>query len=92
MLKAWHFQGVSKSTVARMWVPFRTQGNVRYRHGGGREKVTTQLEDCFSVFQAQLQGFVKAIALQNDLQNANGVRISMQQIRNRIHRAGMRVT
>ena len=35
---------------------------------------------------------VTATALQNELQNANGTRISTQTIRNRLHRAGMRAT
>ena len=79
----------TQSTVARMWERFRTDGNVRYRHGAGRERVTTQREHRF-VVQAQSQGFVKATALQNDLQNANGVGISTQTIRNHLHKAVMR--
>ena len=84
MLKAWNFQqhvtgvlGVSQGTVARMWVRFQSHGNVRYRQGGSCER----REDCFIDVQAQSQGFVKAAALQNDLQNANGIRISKQTIR-----------
>ena len=64
-----HMAGVlwpSQSTVAKMWDRFRTYGNVRYRHGDGRERVTTQREDRFIVVQSRRQRFVTATALQND--------------------------
>lgn len=82
--------GVSQSTVARMWRRFQTYGHVTHRHGGGRQRSTTQREDRFIVVQARRQRFVTATALQNDFQNATGVRLSTQTIRNRLHTAGMR--
>ena len=64
------------------------RGCVRLRHGGGRERITTHCEDRVNVVQARRQGFVTT-ALQRDLQNATGVRISMQTLRNSL-RTGMR--
>ena len=82
--------GVSQSYVGRMLERFQTHGNVRYRHDAGRERVTTEREGRFIVVQVQSQSFIAATALQNDLQNALGVRISTQTIRNRLHRASKR--
>ena len=64
--------GVSQSTVARMWEQLQTPGNVRDRDHGGCERVTSPYEDQFIVAQQ----FIMATALQKDLQNATGVRIS----------------
>ena len=81
---------VSKSTVARMRERFRTHGNVRRRHGGGRERLTTRREDPFIVVQAQRQRFVTVTVKQNDSQNVTGETISTQRIRNLLHRASMK--
>ena len=90
MLEAGHCQRhvtgvfeVSQSTVAKMWGRFRTHGNVRYKHGSCRERVTTQPEDRFFVVQAENQAFLTAT--QNDLQNANGVRIFTKKIKSCLH-------
>ena len=76
---------VLQCTVAKMWERFRTHGNVRYRHGSGRERVTIQHEDCFIVVQTQ--GLLRLPACKNDLQNATSVKISTQTITSRLHRA-----
>ena len=84
---------VLQSTVARTWERFRTTEIsgigmvvvVRGSHLG----IKTDLH-VFSLFKARRQCFVTATALQNDLQNATGVRISTQTIRNRLNRADMR--
>ena len=89
----WHVTGVlgvSQSTVARMQERFQTHGNVRHRHGGGRERIKTQREDRFIVVLARRQRLVAATTKQNGLQNATDVRILMQTITYRLHRAGMR--
>ena len=67
--------GVSQSVVSRMWNRFITTGNVR-----GRERSSNEVQDRFD----------NATTLRRDFQNATGVRISTQTIRNRLHDAGLR--
>ena len=72
--------GVSQSVVSRMWNRFITTGNVRHLHAGRRERSTNEVQDRFLVVQARRHRF----------DNATGVRISTQTIRNRLHDAGLR--
>ena len=82
--------GVSQSVVSRMWNRFITTGNVRYLHAGGRERSTNEVQDRFLVVQARRHRFDNTTTLRRDFQNATGVRISAQTIRNRLHDAGLR--
>ena len=82
--------GVSQSVVCRMWNRFITTGNVRHLNAGGRELSTSEVQDRFQVVQARRHRFDIATTLRRDLQNATGVRISTQTIRNRLHDAGLR--
>ena len=82
--------GVSQSVVSRMWNRFTTTGNVRHLHAGGRERSTNEVQDRFLVIQAWHHRFDNATTLRRDFQNATGVRISTQTIRNRLHDAGLR--
>ena len=66
--------GVSQSVVSRMWNRFITTGNVRHLHE----------------VQARRHRFDNATTLRRGFQNATGVRISTQTIRNRLHDAGPR--
>ena len=58
--------------------------------GGGRERSTNEVQDRFLVVQARRLRFDNATTLRRDFQNATGVRISTQTIRNRLHDAGLR--
>ena len=82
--------GVSQSVVSRMWNRFITTGNVRHLHAGGRERSTNEVQDRFLVVQARRHRFDNATTLRRDFQNATGVRISTQTIRNRLHDADLR--
>ena len=82
--------GVSQSVVSRMWNRFITTGNDRHLHAGGRESSTNEVQDRFLVVQARRHQFDNATTLRRDFQNATGVRISTQTIRNRLHDAGLR--
>ena len=82
--------GVSQSVVSRMWNRFFMTGNVRHLHAWGRERSTNEVQDRFLVVQAQRHRFDNATTLRRDFQNATGVRISTQTIRNRLHDAGLR--
>ena len=81
--------GVSQSVVSRMWNQFITTGNVRHLHAGGRECSTNEVQDRFLVVQARRHRFDNA-TLRRDFQNATGVRVSTQTIRNWLHDAGLR--
>ena len=81
---------VSQSVVSRMWNRLITTGNVRHLHAGGRECSTNEVQDRFLVVQARRHRFDNATTLRRDFQNATGVRISTQTIRNRLHDAGLR--
>ena len=82
--------GVSQSVVSRMWNRFIATGNVRHLYAGGRERSTNEVQDRFLVVQARRHRFDNATTLRRDFQNATGVRISTQTIRNRLHDAGLR--
>ena len=82
--------GVSQSVVSRMWNRFITTDNVRHLHAGGQERSTNEVQDRFLVVQARCRRFDNATSLRRDFQNATGVRISTQTIRNRLHDAGLR--
>ena len=71
--------GVSQSVVSRM-----------HQHAGGRERSTTRAQDRFIALQARRHQFNNAATLRSELQNATGVRLSTQTIRNRLHEAGLR--
>ena len=81
---------VSQSVVSRMWNRFITTGNVRHLLAGGLERSTNEVQDRFLVVQARWHRFDNAATLRRDFQNATGVRISTQTIRNRLHDAGLR--
>jgi transposase len=84
-----HVLGVSQSAVSRVWNRFQKTGNFLQGHAGGRERSTTQAQDRISVLQARRQRFSNATTLRNDFQHATGVRVSTQNVRNRLHYAGL---
>ena len=61
-----------------------------HQHAGGRERSTTRAQDRFIALQARRHRFNNATTLRRELQNATGVRLSMQTIRNRLQEAGLR--
>ena len=81
---------VSQSVVSRMWTRFHLTGNVMHQHAGGRERSTTRTQDRFIALQARRHRFNNATTLRSELQNATGVRLSTQTIRNRLHEACLR--
>ena len=82
--------GVSQSVVCRAWNRYQAHGSASHRHGGGRERATTQQDDPFLLTSARCHRFATATALRNDLLNATGVNISTQTVRNRLHEGGLR--
>ena len=82
--------GVSQSVISRMWTRYHLTGNVMHQHAGGREHSTTRAQDRFIALQARRHRFNNATTLRRELQNATGVSLSTQTIRNRLHEAGFR--
>ena len=74
--------GVSQSVVSRMWNRFITTGNVRHLHAGGENAQPMGFKTDFWWFRHGPTDLTT--------QNATGVRISTQTIRNRLHDAGLR--
>ena len=73
---------VSQSVVSRMWNRHLTHGNPSHRHGGGRDRTTTQLQDRFLLIQFRRQRFLNATRLNNEFRNGTVVRISIQTVKN----------
>ena len=81
---------VSQSVVSRAWRRFRQCGSARRRHGGGRQRSTTHRQDRYLITTATRSRRSNATSLQQTLQNASGVTVSTQTVRNRLHAAGLR--
>ena len=80
---------VSQSVVSRMWNRYQTNGNAQHRHGGGRAKATSDIQDRYNGLLARRNCFRNATSLCNDFLNATNVRVSTQTIRNRLHSSGL---
>ena len=80
---------VSHSVVGRMWNRYQTNGNAWHRHGGGRAKATSDVQDRYIGLLARRSRFRNATSIRNDFQNATNVRVSTQTIRNLLHSAGL---
>ena len=82
--------GVSQIVIRRALNRFQTSGSANQRHGGGRQRATTPIQDRCLVVQARRHPFVNATTLRNELRNAVGVNISTQTVRNRLRQSGLR--
>ena len=80
---------VSQSVVSRMWNRYQMNGNAQHRHGGGRAKATSAIQDRYIGLLVSSNHFRNATSLPNDFQNATNVRLSTQTIRNRLHSSGL---
>ncbi|KAF2886537.1 hypothetical protein ILUMI_19636 [Ignelater luminosus] len=76
--------------VWRLWRRYQITGNVSRRHGQGRHRCTTALDDRFLRIQALRKRTNAACALQNKLLQARGRQISDQTIRNRLRESDLR--
>ncbi|MHB9339450.1 IS630 family transposase [Fusobacterium pseudoperiodonticum] len=81
--------GVSSSVVSRAIQRYREHGVYSSRHGGGRRRATTPREDRHLHTLVARQPFLTARRLRSEFQNASGVRVSVQTVRNRLHEDGL---
>ena len=81
---------VSQSDISRMWIRHLTYGDPWNRHGGGRDRATTQRQDrLLLLIQSRRQRFPNATSLNNEFRNGAGACKTIQAVRNRLHEFGL---
>lgn len=81
---------VSHRAIRNAWGRYQETGSVARRRGTGRARATTAQEDRYIRLTARRQRKITARALQNQLRQSTGMRVSDQTIRNRLHEDGQR--
>lgn len=81
--------GVSQSVIHRVVERFRETGAYHRRPGQGRPRATTPRQDRYLRTLTGRNRFHTAGQLQNSFEDATGVRISNQTVRNRLHAVGL---
>lgn len=80
---------VSQSVVSRMWERYQQTGLYHDRSRSGRPRALTARQDQYLRISARRNRLNSTGTLRNSLQNATGVRVSVQTIRNRLHADGL---
>ena len=69
---------VSQTVISRISNRHLTTGDPSHRHGGGRDRATTQRHDHFLLIQSRRQRFPNATSLNSKFRDGTGVLISTQ--------------
>ncbi|PSN29688.1 hypothetical protein C0J52_28472 [Blattella germanica] len=81
--------GTSQSGISRVLSRFRDTGLVTRRHGSASNRNTTPRQDIHIIIQARRTPFATARHIQQDLQNATGLLVSDQTLKNRLWGEGL---
>ena len=81
--------GITQSVVSRLWQRYQQTGRYHVRQRSGRPRVLTARQDQYLRVSARRNRMDSAITQRNNLQNATGVRVSIQTVRNRLHADGL---
>lgn len=81
---------VNQSVISRLWKRFIETRSTAFRHGGGRRRSTTVVQDRYIVNCFKRNPFLTARELLNQVRVPLDVVVSDQTIRNRLHDSGMR--
>ena len=81
--------GTSQSVISRVLSRFRDTDLVTRRPGSGSNRKSTPRQDRHIIIQARRTPFATARHIQQDLQNATGLLVSDQTIRNRLWEEGL---
>lgn len=81
--------GVSQSVIQRAVERYRETGRYSRRPGQGRPRATTPRQDRYLRTLTARNRFHTAGQLQGAFQDATGVRVSTQTVRNRLHQSGL---
>ena len=80
---------VSQSVIGRLWQRYLQTHDVHRRPGQGRPRKTTAAQDRRLSTLAKRQRFQPAKSLRNNFEQATGIRLSTQTVRNRLHAANL---
>ncbi|CAH0561705.1 unnamed protein product, partial [Brassicogethes aeneus] len=78
--------GVSHTSISRMFQRYMETGGHTRRPGQGRNRATTPAQDRFLRLLTLRQRFVTTRMLQSQLENVEGVQISIETIRQRLRK------
>ena len=80
---------VSPSVISRLWNRFQTTGDVAEKPRKGHPRVTTPSQDRYIKILARRNRRITARAIVNQIKTSSGTVISVQTVRNRLHKVGM---
>ncbi|GFU82056.1 transposable element Tcb2 transposase [Trichonephila clavipes] len=80
---------IAHSVVSRLWKSFKTTGMCSRRHGGGRVRSTTPVEDRYIVLSAKRNRCTTAQQVANQFLAASGKQISRKTVARRLRGGGL---